>query len=139
MAQAESTHTSPLESKEWGPEGQDQRCRTVGRRGMGNVEAGNVKAQPESGKCRTGHTVKGSGLPRWPEGTAGIIEILSPYTGLGPGAPSSEGPLPEEAKPLGAVCPALGSPSDPVCWVQEVTSGTHIARGKSRVQPCTCS
>lgn len=70
---------------------------------------------------------EGSGLPRWPEGTAGIIEILSPCTGLGPGAPSSEGPLPEEAKPLGAVCPALGSPSDPVCWVQEVTSGTHIA------------
>lgn len=72
-ARHNSGHMNPSDSREWGLEGQDRRCRTVGGRGMGSVEVRNVKAWPEGGKCRTGHRLEGSGLPRWPEGTAGII------------------------------------------------------------------
>lgn len=45
----------------------------MGRRGTERVDGRNVKAQLESDKLRTGHRVEGSGLPRWPEGTADII------------------------------------------------------------------
>ena len=62
-----------MESREGGLEGQDRRFGTVGRRERGRVEMGSVRAQLESGKCRTGHRAEGSGLPRWCEGTGGIV------------------------------------------------------------------
>lgn len=67
---------------------------------MGREEVGTVRAQLESGKRRTGHRVEGSGLPRWCEGTAGIVYAGFPRHGLGgPEAASSECPLPERAEP----------------------------------------
>ena len=58
----------------------------------------------------------------------------------GPGAPTPECLLAEQAEPGLALCPVLGQPSDPVCWAQEVRGGALVAGGSpSRGQPCRCS